>query len=168
MQALRIVFLFALAQCILAAFMVFEYGITITTILHMTGVNVTYLTALSASIAIYRVFFHRLRQFPGPMGAKITKLYGVYMSRDSRYIDGLHALHQKYGDIVRIGPNELSTARVEFLSAVHGPQSKCQKGTVYWPLHYKGVHNVAATGDKQLHKIRRNVWDRAFTAKGEN
>jgi predicted permease len=33
-----------------------------------------YLAGLSISIAIYRVFFHRLRSFPGPFTAKVTKL----------------------------------------------------------------------------------------------
>jgi hypothetical protein len=167
MEALRIVLSFAFVQCILVAFMLFEHGISLTAFISVASVDVAYLTALYSSMAIYRTSLHRLRRFPGPMLAKLTKLYGLYMSKDSHYTDRVHAVHQKYGEIVRVGPNELSITCVEALSAAHGPQSKCQKGTLYMSLHLDGVHNVANIQDKSLHKIRRRVWDHAFTAKGE-
>lgn len=63
----------------------------------------SYLVGLFGSIAIYRLFFHRLRHFPGPRLAALTKLWHVYKCRDSRNHLVLDALHKKYGTIVRTG-----------------------------------------------------------------
>lgn len=58
---------------------------------------------LTSSILIYRAFFHRLRRFPGPFAARLSKLYAVSLSTGLRYNIELQKLHQKYGDVVRTG-----------------------------------------------------------------
>lgn len=63
------------------------------------------------------------------------------------------------------GPNELSIRNVDFLLAINGPGSKCTKGTVYIPLDEKGQYPLAVTRDKDHHKIRRQVWEQAFSTK---
>jgi hypothetical protein len=62
----------------------------------------TYLLSLTASILIYRIFFHRLRHFPGPFGAKISKLSHVLrlLGKSDNYIQ-TDRLHKHYGEIVR-------------------------------------------------------------------
>ena len=62
-----------------------------------------YLISLSTSIAIYRIYFHRLRHFPGPRLAAATKLWHVWQCRDSRNHLVLEKLRQKYGPFVRTG-----------------------------------------------------------------
>jgi hypothetical protein len=57
-----------------------------------------------SSMLIYRLFFHRLRKFPGPFWAKISRFYPVYISKKSmQYFLDLQELHRTYGDIVRTG-----------------------------------------------------------------
>ncbi|KIW26376.1 uncharacterized protein PV07_09476 [Cladophialophora immunda] len=58
---------------------------------------------------IYRLTLHPLARFPGPKIAAITNLYAVnhdLISKDS-LVKHLKALHDKYGPIVRVRPNEL-------------------------------------------------------------
>lgn len=62
-----------------------------------------YLLSLFTSIAIYRVYFHRLRHFPGPRLAAVSKLWHVWQCRDSRNHLVLERLHRKYGSFVRTG-----------------------------------------------------------------
>lgn len=62
-----------------------------------------FLLSLTASVVIYRIFFHRLRKFPGPLGAKITKLHSLYLSRNFQYQVEIEKLHKQYGDVVRTG-----------------------------------------------------------------
>lgn len=62
-----------------------------------------YILALFGSIAAYRLFFHRLRHFPGPRLAGLTKLWHAYQCRDSRNYLVLDKLHDKYGTFVRTG-----------------------------------------------------------------
>ena len=62
----------------------------------------SYLAGLSISIVIYRVFFHWLRNFPGPSTAKLTKL--SHVSRLVKQSDNhfqADRLHKEYGEIVR-------------------------------------------------------------------
>lgn len=59
---------------------------------------------LASSIATYRLLFHRLRSFPGPWGAKISRFYAVNLaSKGLQYHLELKKLHDQYGDFVRTG-----------------------------------------------------------------
>ena len=70
-----------------------------------------YLGSLFSSIAIYRLFFHRLRQFPGPKLAAVTKFWHVFAARSSTNYLVMQKLHEKYGKLVRTG--ELSHAMIK-------------------------------------------------------
>lgn len=45
---------------------------------------VSYCTGLFTSIVMYRKYFHRLRSFPGPWAAGITKLWHVWKCREGK------------------------------------------------------------------------------------
>lgn len=62
-----------------------------------------YLSSLFLSISIYRLFFHRLRHFPGPKLAALTKLWHVWKCRDSRGHLVVDEWHKTYGTFVRTG-----------------------------------------------------------------
>lgn len=62
-----------------------------------------YFSCLFASMIIYRTLFHRLRHFPGPALAKVSKLWHVTHCLDSKNYLLLDRLHQEYGDFVRTG-----------------------------------------------------------------
>lgn len=66
--------------------------------------NAGFYVALFCSIAAYRLFFHRLRRFPGPVGAKVSRFYAASIaSKKIQYYKEVDKLHQKYGDFVRTG-----------------------------------------------------------------
>lgn len=97
LQALGIIFAFSAIQCIL---------LTLVSKDVLAYVDIAYFIGLYSSIVTYRLFFHRLRAFPGPFAAKMSKtFYGLYMSRNGAYSKELQKLHEKYGDVVRIGKN---------------------------------------------------------------
>jgi len=75
----------------------------------------SYLAALFSSIVIYRLFFHRLRHFPGPVAAKITKFYGPWTARNGQMHLEQNKLFAKYGDIVRIGKYICCIVRLRIL-----------------------------------------------------
>lgn len=69
-----------------------------------TQLAASYYAALYTSIILYRVFFHRLRKFPGPFAARVTKLWHVLkLAPNSRNYMELNSLREKYGDYVRTG-----------------------------------------------------------------
>lgn len=63
-----------------------------------------HIMGLFLSMIIYRVFFHRLREFPGPFLAKLSTLYvTVVLKRKFRLFDEVESLHKQHGDYVRLG-----------------------------------------------------------------
>jgi hypothetical protein len=64
--------------------------------------TVSYFTALSTSILVYRAFFHPLRNFPGPFSAKLSKMTHVFkIAKDSKNYLLNEVMFEKYGEFVR-------------------------------------------------------------------
>ena len=65
----------------------------------------SYFVSLFASIAIYRVFYHPLRNFPGPLWINLSILWKMaVIARGKRqHFDIINDLHHQYGEIVRTG-----------------------------------------------------------------
>lgn len=67
------------------------------------ALSACYLGALFSSIAVYRLFLHPLARFPGPVAARLTKLYGPWTARNGRMHWEQSRLIAEYGPVVRIG-----------------------------------------------------------------
>ncbi|KAL2867837.1 cytochrome P450 [Aspergillus lucknowensis] len=123
--------------------------------------------SLTASILLYRAFFHRLRHFPGPWAVRMSRLSAVLRSwKRMQYHLELEAMHREYGDFVRTGPRELSINRPSAVHIFAGPQSPCTK-----PTHYSHVSDdvtriaLNAVRNPEAHRRRRRAWDRGFSMK---
>ena len=56
---------------------------------------------------LFRTYW-KLRDFPGPLWAKFTNLQRVHWVKTKRAQEIHQKAHQKYGDVVRFGPNMVS------------------------------------------------------------
>ncbi|EQB49466.1 hypothetical protein CGLO_11204 [Colletotrichum gloeosporioides Cg-14] len=132
------------------------------------AVSGSYFAALYTSIGVYRIFFHPLRKFPGPFPARITKFYSMWANRDWKLHDRILRLHEKLGDVVRLGPNEISVSDIDTYIKFHGPQSKVTKRWTgfYGALASKHELNLDAIWANEAHRDRRRVWDTALGTKG--
>ena len=64
----------------------------------------TYLATLLASIVVYRLSpWHPLAKYPGPVSVKISKIAYTWAIRGGKRHTYIKSLHDRYGDIVRIG-----------------------------------------------------------------
>lgn len=129
-----------------------------------------YFGVLSASILLHRGFFHRLRKFPGPLGARFSKAYAVYsgvLHTGSRYFEWQEQVHQKYGsDVIRTGPREVTIYSADAIPLIHGPMSKCVKPDSFYGISRDVAgDSLQTTPDKKEHRQRRKIWDHAFNAK---
>ena len=61
---------------------------------------------LFLSIVIYRICFHRLGSFPGPVLARVSKFWNVYEARHSLNHLLMQKLHDEYGSFVRTGKRD--------------------------------------------------------------
>jgi cytochrome P450 len=131
-----------------------------------TSFAAVYFGTILLSMTIYRAFFHRLRSFPGPFLARISKFYGVSLaSKKFQYYWEAQRLHEEYGDYVRTGPRELSIIDVDAIPVIHGYSSKCTKTLWYNNAVAAEGLSVHTTQDKVDHRERRKVWDKAFNIK---
>ncbi|KAL4919888.1 benzoate 4-monooxygenase cytochrome P450 [Aspergillus aurantiobrunneus] len=123
-----------------------------------------YLLALFSSISIYRLFFHRLKHFLGPILASTTKIWYAWKARNSKNLFfPLHKMQREYGNFVRTGPSEITVFHPDVFMAVDGPSGKCSKAEWYDLLHPNT--GLVTTQDKELHRERRRRWNRGFTSK---
>jgi cytochrome P450 len=109
-------------------------------------------------VIIYRLYFHLLAKYPGPLMGKITDWYSVYHClKGDRYLDIID-LHNRYGDIVRFGPKRLSFSSADALQAIYGSRANTTKS-----LHYKAMAfymknaSTHATTDKVKHARKRRI-----------
>lgn len=142
----------------------------------------SFATCLYTSMICYRVFFSPLQRFPGPPLAAVSKFWYLYHSVDGDMPHIIRQLHYQYGDIVRIGPNELSIVSLDAIDSILGAKGKMSKGPWYaftlsvycttltlWD-RYDSVN--ADKGSTSLHGIktvgpnsqRRKHWNKAMTS----
>ncbi|KAK2027334.1 benzoate 4-monooxygenase cytochrome P450 [Colletotrichum zoysiae] len=76
--------------------------------------------------------------------------------------EDVRKLHEKYGDVVRIGPTELSVNKPGAINAVF-LDTDCMKGPFYNFLH--PMVSMQMVRDKKAHSKRRKVWEYGFTSK---
>jgi len=104
MQATKITAFFILAPFALFAITLREAAShSYTDAGKITAVGtVSYFSALSTSILLYRAFFHPLRNFPGPFSAKLSKVVHVLkIAKESKNYLLNEDLFEKYGGFVR-------------------------------------------------------------------
>ncbi|KAF9063712.1 cytochrome P450 [Rhodocollybia butyracea] len=61
------------------------------------------------TVALYRLFFHPLRKYPGPVLAAFTEGYEMYYNivKGGGLVIQIEKLHKIHGPVIRIGPNTL-------------------------------------------------------------
>ncbi|KAF8802471.1 cytochrome P450 [Phlegmacium glaucopus] len=122
-------------------------------------------STLTISILVYRVSpWHPLAKYPGPLLCKLTKFHLAFIALRRQQHIYYSQLHKTYGDVVRIGPNELSICNVDAVTPLMGPNG-LEKGP-FWsgrvPAH-ESVQPLIAIVDKVEHARRRRSWTRAFS-----
>jgi cytochrome P450 len=116
---------------------------------------VIYLIAL----AIYRRTFHPYKDFPGPWIASITPLWYWRAVRFARAQDHQLPIHQKYGSMVRISPDQIQISDPAALEVVYGAKNVFPKAEFYegFNPHISPRRGAFEEQDEKLHGIRRRI-----------
>ncbi|GME28827.1 putative benzoate 4-monooxygenase cytochrome P450 [Neofusicoccum parvum] len=166
-------FMYHLLSSLLAATVMLTFAYVLVGFSFLSALSRTCLASLSfntglfLSIAIYRVFFHRLRKFPGPFGAKVSRFYSAYLAgKEVKYFKEIERMHHRYGDFIRTGPREVAIVRKSAVPLLLGPTSECRKSTWYMQVDSDSSKcSIHMTRDFDDHKRRRKAWDRGFAIK---
>ncbi|KAK8911062.1 hypothetical protein QC760_000124 [Botrytis cinerea] len=121
----------------------------------------TTILSLWTNILVYRAFFHPLRNFPGPFGARLSKFWslGKVVESKVRWYQVAGKLKEEYGDYVRTGPRELILFDPAAISVILGASFKLHKGPFYGSTSPESLHT---TRNSDFHRKRRKIWDLAF------
>ncbi|KAF2673053.1 cytochrome P450 [Microthyrium microscopicum] len=135
----------------------------------ITSSRVPYLGALVLTLIfiyrflVYPLFVSPLRHVPGPKIAALTSLY-----INSRYyrengIQLVKSLHDKYGPIVRVGPQEVVVQDPEQLSVIYGVRSTFPKPPFAALFANYGFPNAFSSTTREEHKERRRQVSKVYS-----
>ena len=100
-------------------------------------------------ISYARTYFRKgVRSLPGPALARFSGLYRLSLVHDGHAPERYRELHQKYGPIVRTGPNHVSVSDTAMIPAIYGIGSKFLKVITEIFLGMNSADNIA---DSFLH-----------------
>ncbi|KPM43042.1 hypothetical protein AK830_g3506 [Neonectria ditissima] len=108
----------------------------------------------------YRGLNSPIRRIPGPVYTLFTRLPLKYHTLTGHRLHFIHALHSRYGSIVRISPFEVAVADPESFSAIH----RIGSGFVKSPWYDTIPDGIFAMRDPKVHAQRRKLFARAFSA----
>ncbi|OJJ46455.1 hypothetical protein ASPZODRAFT_32476, partial [Penicilliopsis zonata CBS 506.65] len=128
-----------------------------------TLVNGSFFIPLFTSITVYRLFFHPLSSFPGPVLARLSMWWRVWQVAHMNSYEVIHRLHEEYGPIVRIGPNHLSINDVNAFYIIYGNQTKAAKPTTMYGMREERSLNTEL--DVRRHGARRVPFEKALSPK---
>ncbi|PNP58823.1 hypothetical protein THARTR1_01071 [Trichoderma harzianum] len=113
---------------------------------------------------VYRLAFHPLAKYPGPLIASLTDWYTVYwIAEGGRHLE-LDKQHKKHGKFVRFGPNRLSINSAKASRDLHDVNSNTFKADAYGSFkRFFGAEMSLTTVDHKAHAFRRRVNMTAIT-----
>lgn len=134
------------------------------TTLEISGIA---LLLLASAWAIYSRTLHPLSHVPGPFWPSVTRSWGTYHVWKGNMDVVQRALHQRYGPLVRIAPDEVACADPEAIRTIYRTQAPLTK-TAFYPIwnNEKAFGNRSdnfTETDEQLHSNRRRITNNVYS-----
>ena len=116
---------------------------------------------------VFNLYFHPLREIPGPKIFAASRLPYVYSALSGRLAVDFKALHERYGPVVRTAPNEISFTEPTAWETIYGQrQSRYAKFKKNYDTFHQNQHDLAHSlfiaGDAD-HLRMRKVLAHAFS-----
>lgn len=114
-------------------------------------------TIYGVALGIYRLYFHPLSRFPGPKLAALTLWYEFYFDvyKRGRFAWEIKRMHEVYGPVVRINPNELHVSDPDFYAELYGSPTRKREKFKWSADMFGQPDTLVSTVEHDLHKRRR-------------
>lgn len=93
-----------------------------------------------------------LRPIPGPKLFALTKWRLAYEDYRGTRTTFMQVLHEKYGDAVRVGPNEVAFNSLSALRAIYGAGTVFQRSSFYRMFVAYGRQNMFSVSSGKYHR----------------
>ncbi|KAK7538458.1 cytochrome P450 [Phyllosticta citribraziliensis] len=120
-----------------------------------------------AAVAVYRLTLHPLAVIPGPKRAAVSTLYEKWHNavRRGRYFLIWEQMHEDYGPVVRINPNEVHIRDPDYFDVLFSHNMKIDKDPFVYTLAFSNAPSAFATMSAPHHRVRRNAMNKFFSSK---
>ncbi|EHK41175.1 uncharacterized protein TrAtP1_004602 [Trichoderma atroviride] len=129
-------------------------------ILWLVIIGIVYLI----SIPIYNVWFHPLRKYPGPRLWAATRIPYTRMIFSGMSHRKIFELQQRYGDIVRVAPDELAYCRSDAWNDIMGHRKRGQGENGKDPIFWKTQQHSIISANRENHTRMRRTLSHGFSA----
>ncbi|KAK4184431.1 cytochrome P450 [Podospora australis] len=123
------------------------------------------------TVIVYRIGFHPLRRVPGPKLAAISNIWQAKYVRDGKVRQLVRDVHEKYGPVVRVGPDEVWVSSPEGFKAIYGASNGFEKSDFYiatalnrpegidWHLnlHWPDTLDLLSEFDTKRYRLQRRL-----------
>ncbi|KAI4086368.1 MAG: hypothetical protein LQ344_007593 [Seirophora lacunosa] len=117
--------------------------------------------------AVRRIYFHPLSRFPGPKLWAVSRIPYARTLQKGHLTQRTKALHDRYGDVVRIAPNELSFISAPAWQDIYGHHQgrlNFPKNPLWMAPGPDGIHSILSANDADHARYRR-LLSHAFSDK---
>lgn len=125
------------------------------------------LLGYAAYVVLYRLFLHPLKSFPGPKLAAASFLYEIYFdvckAPGGQYIYEIERLHEIYGPVVRINPEEIHVKDSEWFDVLFAGPGHVRNKSERANRANGATGSVASTVRHDLHRLRRSAINPFFS-----
>ncbi|EQB59491.1 hypothetical protein CGLO_00096 [Colletotrichum gloeosporioides Cg-14] len=129
---------------------------------HPFASTTVFLVVLVGLYTFYCRNVHSLARFPGPPLASLTNFWRLRELWGLHLPDALVELHEKYGDVVRIGPNMLSFRQATAVPRIYKAGRTLAK-TAFYDGFTSFNPNLFGTRNEEVHSMRRRQTAHSFS-----
>lgn len=119
--------------------------------------------AYSTTQLLYNVFFHPLRNYPGPSLAKFSILWKLLGNLRGRKAHRIHEAHVQYGPVVRVAPNELSFSEPTAVKVIYSSSAFAKEERFYFAKRIFHENHLLSFRDNRAHRQRQKLLQRGFS-----
>ena len=112
---------------------------------------------------IYNLYFHPLRNFPGPKLAAATPIPFAWYLLNGRMVAWHKAMHAKYGIVVRNHPEELSFIGASGWKDIYAARPQLPKATIGNLKTPNEVPSIVNVPNPEAHGRQRKILGHAFS-----
>ncbi|KAJ5921752.1 hypothetical protein N7454_009226 [Penicillium verhagenii] len=114
---------------------------------------------ISLSYFVGSGFLSPLSKIPGPWYTRFTSLWIKYQEFTANRRESIHKLHQIYGPVVRLGPNEVSFTSLDAIKEIYSSGGSGYDKTEFYTLFKQfKIRTMFSTLNKDEHSKRKRIF----------